>query len=72
MTVIDTTTLNVRKIDRDAVDRIKRAAQMRGMTVGEYLTRLADFHDAARARADAGDVGLHAELMARGLQTVQG
>lgn len=68
----ETTTLNIRNIDRRAVERIKRAAHLRDMTVGEFLAHLIDIHDAVRAHADAGDAALQAELVARGLQTVQG
>lgn len=60
------------KIDRAARERIVRAAQIRGMQVGEYLAHLVDLHDVVRARADAGDAALTAELEARGLQTVRG
>lgn len=64
------TTLNVRNIDETAVKRIKLAAAARGMTVGDYLVRVSELHDVIRARADAGDDGLQAELESRGLQTV--
>ena len=67
-----TTTLNVRSIERATVDRIKRSAHLREMTVGQYLAQLVALHDAVRARADAGDDGLQAELTAIGLQTIQG
>lgn len=67
----DLTTLNVRGIDRDAANRIKRAAAARDMTIGELLARLITLHDVARARADAGDDALMAELLALGLQTVE-
>lgn len=58
------------RIHREPADRIRRAASLRGFTLGDYLTRLQDLHDAARARADAGDDGFQAELESRGLQTV--
>lgn len=67
----ETTTLNVRGIDRDAANRIKRAAAARDMTIGELLARLIALHDVARARADSGDDALMAELVALGLQTVE-
>lgn len=67
----DLTTLNVRNIERDAVERIKRAAAARDLTVGAYLARLVTLHDIARQRADSGDDGLMAELVAIGLQTVE-
>lgn len=65
-------TLNIRNIDDDGAARVKRAAGVRGMTLGEYVAKLAALHDVARARADAGDDGLQAELEALGLATVQG
>lgn len=65
-------TLNIRNIDDKAVARAKQAAAARGMTVGQYVAALVLLHDAARARADAGDDGLQADLEALGLQTVTG
>lgn len=65
------TTLNVRGIASDTVERIKRGAASRGMTIGEYLGRLQEVHDAARARADTSDDGLLAELVSVGMQTVR-
>ena len=65
-------TLNIRNIDDLAAAKLKRGAEIRGLTLGAYLARLADLHDVARARADAGDDGLQAELTALGLQTVSG
>ncbi len=64
------TTLNVRGIDRAAVTRAKRAAAARNMTIGQYIAALVALHEAARARADAGDDALNAELTALGLSTV--
>lgn len=46
---LTTTTLNVRQIDRDAVARIKRHARARGLTLGQYLGRLALLHEEVRA-----------------------
>lgn len=66
-----TTTLNIRNIDADAVERLKRAAGVRGLLIGQYVARLADLHEAVRARADAGDDALQAELDALGLGTVR-
>lgn len=63
--------LNVR-IDADTRYRIVHAARLRGLNVAEYLKALVDMHDAVRARADAGDDALSAELESRGLQTVSG
>lgn len=65
-------TLNIRNIDNNAAERAKRAAAARGMTLGQYVAALVSLHDAARARADAGDAGLLAELQAVGLETVHG
>lgn len=63
-------TLNIRDIDDTAAARIKQSAHVRGLTMGQYLARLAQLHDVARARADAGDDALTAELTALGLATV--
>ena len=64
-------TLTVRHIAPAHSERLRRAAAVRGMTLAEYLGRLIDLHDAVRARADAGDDGLMAELLARGLESVR-
>lgn len=61
--------LNVRDIDRDTIERIKRAASARGWTIARYLHALALLHESARARADAGDTALQSELQALGLDT---
>ena len=66
------TTLNIRNIDEKAVVRLKRTAAARGLTLGQYIAKLAALHDATRARADAGDDALQAELTTLGLQTVSG
>ena len=63
--------LFVRNLDSATAARIRRAAQLRGMTLAEYLYNLVDFHDAARSRADAGDDGWQMELETRGLHTVR-
>ena len=65
-------TLNIRQLDAAAAARIKRAAEVRGLTLAQYLAKLALLHDTSRARADAGDDGLQADLTALGLQTVTG
>jgi len=66
-------TLNIRVPDtdlsREMVERIKRSAASRGWSSGRYVAQLVRLHDAARARADAGDDALQAELMALGLET---
>lgn len=66
----DTTTLYLRNLDARAAERIRTAAGARDMTLPEYIARLVDLHEIVRARADAGDDGLQAELVALGLQTV--
>lgn len=69
------TTLNIRKIDTDAVARAKRAAASRDMTLGEYVARLVDLHDAMRALADdyeqVGSPAVGTHLEALGLATVR-
>jgi hypothetical protein len=65
-------TLNVRNIDEAAVARLKRAAAARGLSLGPYLDLLSRLHDIARARADAGDDALQAEMETLGLATVRG
>ena len=45
-TANDLTTLNVRNIDRRAVERIKASAAARRMTLGEYIDRLSQLHTA--------------------------
>lgn len=52
--------------------RLTRAASVRGMSQERYLRALMDLHEAMRARADAGDAAIGAELEARGLQTAIG
>ncbi|HEY8768002.1 MAG TPA: hypothetical protein VIP09_12210 [Dehalococcoidia bacterium] len=66
------TTLNIRNIDDAAAAKLKRGSDMRGLTLAQYLAKLADLHDMVRARADAGDDALQAELIALGLETVSG
>jgi hypothetical protein len=71
-TTEEATTLNVRGIDANAAERIKRAAAARSMTIGQYLARLVDLHDAMRALADSGEHDqARTELETRGLQTVR-
>lgn len=67
---MQTTTLNIRNIDAAAAQAIKQAAAARGMTLAEYIAALSALHEAMRARADAGDNDVQAELTALGLQTV--
>lgn len=72
------TTLNLRKVDADAVARAKRAAAARGLTVGRYFERIVALHDIARAIADEPgfrDTYVAAELQERlrelGLETLE-
>lgn len=65
-------TLNIRAIDDDAAARVKRAAEIRGLTIGQYVAKLTTLHDAARQLADNGDDALQTELTAIGLQTITG
>lgn len=65
-------TLNIRAIDDDAAARAKRAAEIRGLTIGQYVAKLVALHDVARQLADSGDETLQAELTAIGLQTISG
>lgn len=58
------------RTDEATRERLVRAAGARGMTQERYLRALLDLHDAIRARADAGDDALMAELETLGLQTV--
>lgn len=66
----ETTTLNIRNLDADAARQIKLAAASRDMTLPEFIARLVAVHDMVRARADAGDDALQAELVSIGMQTV--
>jgi hypothetical protein len=61
------TTLNIRGIDAEAVERIKRAA--RGLTAGEYLARVVELH-LALCDALTPDK-LPAELKRLGLEAVR-
>lgn len=60
-------TLNIRNIDDDAAERIKRAAAARQMTLGAYIAALADLH---RRAVDAPDEGMRRLLDASGLAAV--
>lgn len=61
--------LNVRGIDREVMERIHKAARVRGITIAQYLTRLEALHDHAKARAVT-DTDLAGELRVLGLETV--
>ena len=70
-------TLFIRNIEDTAVDRLQRAAAVRQLTMAEYIEKLVDLHDVARARAkEFGDEDLaaiwQAELTTLGLQTITG
>ena len=69
-------TLFIRNIEDTAVDRIKRAAGARQLTMAEYIERLVDLHDAARALYEDNDTPLARwwanELTTLGLQTITG
>ncbi len=60
----------IRNVNTAARDAIVRAAQARGLTLSEYLTKLHALHNAIRVRADAGDDGLQSALADLGLQTL--
>jgi hypothetical protein len=64
-----TTTLNIRGIDAESARSIKAGAQARGLTIGQYLHRLALLHVAVRERA-ATDAGALKDLRTLGLETV--
>jgi hypothetical protein len=65
-----TTTLNIPWIDTHAAECIKRAAHERGLTISQYVARIAELHHRACALADTGDKDC-AELLKRlGLETV--
>jgi hypothetical protein len=65
------TALNVRRIDAEAAARIRRAARARGLTIGAYLARLVELHQAACAMADGRKKALDALLKRLGLETVR-
>jgi hypothetical protein len=70
--IVKPATLNIRGIDANAAERIKRAAAARNMTIGKYLAQLVNFHDAMRSLADSGGHDQVAtELQIRGLETVR-
>lgn len=64
-------TLNIRNIDSETVMQVKRAAAARQMTLGQYIARLADLHDAMRQLADDNVHQVARALEALGLQTVR-
>lgn len=63
-------TLNVRGIDPGTARTIKAGASARGLTIGQYLHRLALLHAAVREAAAGGDAGAATILATLGLETV--
>lgn len=63
-------TLNVRGLDPGAAKAIKAGASARGLTIGQYLHRLALLHVAVREAAAGGDEGAAKILATLGLETV--
>ena len=64
------TTLYIRGIDASTARAIKSAARMRGLTLGQYLHRLALLHAAIREIADLGPCDARDILAKLGLVTV--
>ena len=64
------TTLNIRNIDADAVDRIKARAGARGITVGQYVERLVQLNDYMLTHGDSSRNTHLAALRAVGLEPV--
>ena len=69
-------TLFIRGIEDTTVDKLKHAAAVRNLTLGEYIARLADLHDLVRQRADAKtwtpSSHIQGDLTTLGLQTITG
>lgn len=67
----DEAALNIRHMDRNARERLSRAARARGMTLAQYVTALVDLHDAIRDLADGpSDPAAIRILSALGLESV--
>lgn len=64
------TTLNVRGIERETVERIKRAAAARDILIGDYLGRLVRLHDELRT-IDGNGHGADATYIANLLRRVE-
>ena len=60
----------LRRVPRAVAQRFRAGAGGRGMTHAQYLTALVELHATLRARADAGDDALAAELEKLGLTSV--
>jgi hypothetical protein len=65
-----TTTLNVRGLETSAARAITTGAKARGLTIAQYLHRLALLHVAVRELAAAGDAEAQQALKTLGLETV--
>lgn len=52
-------TLYIRNLSPEAAARIKRAAQVRGLTIAQYLERLSELHRDLLYGADIEDRGPH-------------
>lgn len=65
----------IRNVPPETRARLGRNSRIRGITIGAYLTALADLHDSMRAIADSDvyeAVHVGAALKDLGLQTVTG
>ena len=65
-------TLFIRNIEDTTVDKLKHAAAVRNLTLGEYIARLVDLHEVVREYADTGTTLLQHDLTTLGLQTITG
>lgn len=61
--------INLRHVDNKRHASMTRKAGARGWTLAKLVEKYDALHDAMRARADAGDDALRAELMTLGLET---
>ena len=59
-----------RRVPRETAQRFRAAAGARGLTHAQYLAALVSLHESMRARADAGDADVAAELERLALSTV--
>lgn len=65
----NTVSIQIRSLPDRTARQFRAGAAARSMTFAEYFVALVDLHNAIRARADAGDDTLQAELTARGLES---
>lgn len=63
-------TLNIRNLDPSAARALRQGAHSRGLTLAQYLHRLALLHVAVRERADGGDEAAATILRRLGIETV--